>query len=597
MADEAKSSDPSKLQSTTNSVATAANSVTQSTTGTQQNSSSSFFGNMFNGLKETEKKTEEVFKELGERSKDSAKVASYSLAEIGRPFHFNENVDPNDRTYKFLSTRMNILDLYPCNYGQTYTYNSENKKSLFKYGLSYKTAMEQYREMCKNYLGLLNPPSALRVFLTDETTVSDSLSTSYKTNFFQNMADKLSTVAQPIADFARSLHSANYDKAVNNMIGMVDTKDISSAASTALSALKINTSQEFIGGIVDQLKEGASILLKGNKISLPKIWGSSDYKASFSISTKLFSPYGTPEAIKEYIIKPLTLLLILGIPHTNDMISYGRPFAVTLRSWGTAYLNVASITSVTLQRGGTDTVYNIYKQPLIVNVNLNFESLVDGVAAFQSDDSKIKIDEYEQNAFSEMSLPLSLNSNNQTINGDRLPTVMPTLGTIIRSFQPVEFEGLTSGYGESKGTRETTMIGGNSETTTSGSGTLLSSIANAFTSGILGASKSSDSQTSFGSLLTSAFSTGSDIVKKSKALAGSITTSLTPVINLANTVSGGAFSKTGVGKGINTVLKGMATANSTAATTLNSAKKLNTALGSAITNAGSLLTTSTGTKS
>ena len=59
--------------------------------------------------------------------KDNQSVDSYSMAEIGRPFKFDQSVDPNERTYKFLSTRMGILDLYPCNYGQVYTYNLDQK--------------------------------------------------------------------------------------------------------------------------------------------------------------------------------------------------------------------------------------------------------------------------------------------------------------------------------------------------------------------------------------------------------------------------------------------------------------------------------------
>ena len=98
--------------------------------------------------------------------------------------------------------------------------------------------------------------------------------------------------------------------------------------------------------------------LKGNKLSLPKIWQNSSYRPTFSISTKLFSPYGSPKAVQEYIVKPLTMILLMSTPQSDDMISYNRPFAVTVRSWGTSFLTLAGITSVTLQRGGSDSVYS-----------------------------------------------------------------------------------------------------------------------------------------------------------------------------------------------------------------------------------------------
>ena len=48
------------------------------------------------------------------------------------------------------------------------------------------------------------------------------------------------------------------------------------------------------------------------------------------------------------------------MPQTDDMISYGKPFAVTVRSWGTSFLTLAGITNITLQRGGADSVFNKY---------------------------------------------------------------------------------------------------------------------------------------------------------------------------------------------------------------------------------------------
>ena len=114
-----------------------------------------------------------------------------------------------------------------------------------------------------------------------------------------------------------------------------------------------------MGEIVKGLKQGAKIVLKGQKLALPKIWQSSSYSSAFSVSTKLFSPYGSPKAIKKYIIRPLTLILLMGMPQTDDMVSYGKPFAVTVRSWGTSFLTLAGITNITLQRGGADSVFNI----------------------------------------------------------------------------------------------------------------------------------------------------------------------------------------------------------------------------------------------
>ena len=284
----------------------------------------------------------------------------YSVEEIGKPFMFPDTVDPQTRAYRFLATRMNIIDLYPCNYAQSHLYSSEkkDKKSFFKYGVGYDLAMARYKRMCTDYLGIPNPPSALRIFLTDDTVVTDGVTTAYKENFFQTAANKLSEMAQGFTSMAASLSSASVQSGVDKIIG--DNVDSQKIAADVAGSLNLGQGgQDVLGGIVDKLKAGAAIILKGNKISLPKIWENSNYTANFSISTKLFSPYGSPKAVKEYIVKPLAMMLMMGIPQTDDMTSYGRPFAVTVRSWGTSFLSLAGITSITLQRGGSDSIYNI----------------------------------------------------------------------------------------------------------------------------------------------------------------------------------------------------------------------------------------------
>lgn len=281
-------------------------------------------------------------------------VGSYSVEEIGKPFKFADSVDPQERTYRFLASRMNCVDIYPCNYAQSYLYNDENK-SLFKYGIGYEKAMERYRQMCTFYLGDSLAPSALRIFLTDDTTTTDGIQTQYTENFFQKLADGLSNALQGFTSIASSLGSSALNEGVDKLLSEdnINTEKIVGDVSNGLGLSSAN--KDMLGNVVEGLKAGAKIVLKGQKISLPKIWQNSSYSSSFSVSTKLYSPYGSPKAIKKYIVRPLTLILLMGIPQSDDMVSYGRPFAVTVRSWGTQFLSLAGISNVTLQRGGADT--------------------------------------------------------------------------------------------------------------------------------------------------------------------------------------------------------------------------------------------------
>lgn len=103
----------------------------------------------------------------------------------------------------------------------------------------------------------------------------------------------------------------------------------------------------------------------------------------------------------------------------------------------------------------------IYNQPLIINVNMEFTSLVDGVIAFSSAKDELKIPPYEKQSYATSDQILTLDSRNQSIDGSVLPTVVPTVGGIIRSLQPVQFSDVNTGFGPTKSTRDDYMIGGN----------------------------------------------------------------------------------------------------------------------------------------
>ena len=565
----------------------------------------------------------------------------FSVEEIGKPYKFADTVDPQERAYRFLATRMNCVDIYPCTYAMSYLYKKEDSKSsqqqqqskaqsqqpgsiggsiasgasqvggatpqqqqqqqqqskkedsggsksFFKYGIGYDIAMKRYRQMCQNYLGDFMPPSALRIFLTDDTTTTDGIQTQYTENFFQKLADGLSNALQSFTTPISSLSSSALNEGVDKLLSDANTEKIVGDVSQGLGLSDAH--RDTMGDIVNGLKQGAKIILKGQKLALPKIWQSSSYSSSFSVSTKLFSPYGSPKAIKQYIIRPLTLILLMGMPQTDDMISYGKPFAVTVRSWGTSFLTLAGITNITLQRGGADSVFNIYKQPLVVNVNIEFSSLVDGVMAFGDTSGEAQIPSYESNAYSTIDQILPVNSASQSIDGSVLPTVVPTLGGIIRSFQPVQMSGLTFGYGPQQSTRDDVMIGGNG----SGGGMmggLFESVFSPFDEVYGQATSGALSQGGFGGFLSNIASTATSIARGVSVVTGTVRSTVRAASGVANLVSGGAFAKTGFGKSVKKFDENMGNYSRTAVKIAGGTAAVANTLGRATEKFGSLFKT------
>ena len=80
----------------------------------------------------------------------------------------------------------------------------------------------------------------------------------------------------------------------------------------------------------------------------------------------------------------LIYLLLLSSPESNDGLSYGLYQPVKIKAYGTSNINLGAITSISLRRGGRESSYNVYKQPLQIDVGINVMSLTSGFA-FLSD--------------------------------------------------------------------------------------------------------------------------------------------------------------------------------------------------------------------
>jgi hypothetical protein len=332
-------------------------------------------------------------------------MAINSILNIGKPCAYHESVDPGHRIGQFLKNRMSVIDLIPCYFKMNFSkaVDDELDSSGLVPQIDYSESIPDYQNTCL-YHGLPDAVEAIRLYTTDDTTVSDTISNNLKDNYFQQGLNSLSTKLQPIRD----------------MLGSVDSNSVDSLIQG--EAAKISTGHSEVDKL---LKSAANIILKGHRVSLPSIWSDSNYAPNFQVVIKLASPYGHPKAIKEFIIKPLMYLLILGSPKTTDGVTYGKPFYVTIKGYGLNYSPIGMISNITLRRGGNDTSFNIYKQPLTIDLSLDFNYLVKGFAAHTPDATRDQglfhlADSYEYTKIE---------------SGD---TALPTLGHIIKSLRPRE---------------------------------------------------------------------------------------------------------------------------------------------------------------
>ena len=208
--------------------------------------------------------------------------------------------------------------------------------------------------------------------------------------------------------------------------------------------------------------------------------------------------------------------------------------------------------------------------------------------AFSDPTNQIKMDSYEQSSYSTVDQILSLNSASQSIDGSILPTVVPTLGGIIRSFQPVQMSGVTFGYNAQQSTRGDVMVGGHG-VATSNPGGVSSGVMSPFEGAYTRANASSTNQGGFGGFLNSLAETTSSIAKGIGSAVNVVNHTVGSATQLANLVSGGAFSRTNFGKSISTFQSNMNQNVRAFGTVSNAARSLSDTFNSAITKFGSLL--------
>ena len=366
------------------------------------------------------------------------------LFEIGRPCKFNSTIDPNARFGNYLRSKMSVIDLVPVDYQIEYKKikdlftsekSSEVKDDAIQsiYKIDYDKNIERYQDLCL-YHGLVGY-TGLRLFTTDDTMANDTIQVQYKDSTFQGVADNFSDFGKTYQDWSRSILGSQSDKFNTNVskIAVDTTKEL--AKELANETPMGSQMQDLLSNLV---AVAGDVLLQGNKMTFPKIWQSTTYNGNLSVNIRLISPYGHPKAVKEFIMKPLSYLILLAAPRTTNTVTYGGNMPITIKAYGLNYTVIGSIASMTFRRGGSETSYNLYRQPLTIDVSLEFQTLFDAFAVYDDavhgEKMKIDRDVFEDDILTDLSTTNMYTKSNKN-------SLMTSLGTILGSLRPVRVVG------------------------------------------------------------------------------------------------------------------------------------------------------------
>lgn len=355
---------------------------------------------------------------------ESVFSSSYTLKDVGNIIKLREEIDQQDRIGDYIRSNLSVTDIIPTDY-----YLSLGLIDQGKWAISYdpSPAITEFQSICSNYN--VSDPNAvgLRLWLTDDSVAVDSLSNNYDSNVIEDALNSMAGASRTVQSLKKLDQLArSQGSQASGLLGKAEEATLSTLSSGISTAAgyfadaDVRSQLEDVGSTL--MNTAAGVVFHGKKLSLPKIWKSSTYSPSLTFTLKLVSPYGDPKAIKYYIIDPLTYVMILASPRTKDGVTYGLPRPVWVNGYGSTSLNLAYIETVNIRRGGRETSYNVYKQPLVLDIAITVKPLAEGFAAVDADCKDwVTLDDAESSA-------------SETPEGSR-PSIT-TVGNLINSLRP-----------------------------------------------------------------------------------------------------------------------------------------------------------------
>ena len=317
-------------------------------------------------------------------------ATSTSRAIIGSIPGYNTNIDPNGYYAKKLLSNINRVVLTPTGYslnlsgaiplltGAQQSNNLSGK--LFAIGsdvhtttgfgisgektIGTETALGIWKSILESSksVSTIDPKynidpniQGLEILCTNDSTFTEVFSNNYKPSWLdsngqiQNFIGKFDTL-----------------KTINSMMSSFD-------ADAGRAIMRASNS----GNDILNILSGKAL---GFQTTLPKEWSNSDYNSGLQIMIRLVSPSGHWKDISQYIIKPMMYLINAASPVTYNGVSYGHPMLWQIRAEGMQNIDVGAISTMTISRGGTDTIFNQYNQPLNVDIRISLESIINGFA-------------------------------------------------------------------------------------------------------------------------------------------------------------------------------------------------------------------------
>lgn len=378
---------------------------------------------------------------------NTSDIGEIELKSIGRPTAFSSTIDSKRTATKYLQSKMNIIDLIPCDFSidissffdsnGSVDLDGGDLSSLIQHKIVYDKPCDRYKKQQAMY-NLPKSYAGLRLYVTDETPATDSFTNLFTPSVLYQKINSFSDGFQSLRELIKT-----GGEGIKNFVSEMQTSVVDTAKKYSTEiANEFNLNGNAIGNNIENaLNVISNMALYGHKMPVPLYWQESNYSPSLNVNLKLVSPSGHPVAIKKFIIEPLIYILLLASSKTFDGITYGNAGMCSVYAYGLTQIPAAYITSITLNRGGSTTAFNIFRQPLMIDLNISFDTLVSGFAAYSPDFSNnIKVTNPEENIFTttdKENTAAAVTSKSRKYIVSETKTLMGTPGKIMESLRPI----------------------------------------------------------------------------------------------------------------------------------------------------------------
>lgn len=332
---------------------------------------------------------------------------------LGLPLYYNDLADPSGRVYNqtiiqdipniymvpgIPSINRNMIDvagkrIIPATLSRALMDFQNNPNSIFNFGvrgiksgndlrfIGFKADYSEYFKYVQTMLSTIHSYMAMDGIF-DLYRFSDDFNNSFKNYGLCFYADKSTTISE----------SADNTYAASRTAEMVSEKAATLREADLLYPTGSTTSRivdsikaanpigvlESLGsfdGIITRTSNALFRVVNGSQLMFPDFWQDSRFDKSYNISFKFYSPYGDRESIFRYVYVPFIALLALALPRQDGLLGYQQPFFVRMSRPGYFDIDMGVVTSLTITKGGADSLWTVDGHPQMIEVNMNVVDL------------------------------------------------------------------------------------------------------------------------------------------------------------------------------------------------------------------------------